>query len=149
MTRAHHDALQVRLTNQHPDRGLPEYTGSSLDITAVKIAYLQTIASAEDSPQRHSDPEEDQEIDNDNSEADDEYYSDINRLFPYIFTYLDTSILDFKLKPRRFMLPALIRQEYNIISELINKKSQSIAGSVIVSGQPGIGEVLVSLLHKI
>jgi hypothetical protein len=51
--------------------------------------------------------------------------------------------------PRRLPLPLLLRQEYKDISELIKKRPQNSGGSVIVSGQPGTGEFLVSLSHRI
>jgi len=46
-------------------------------------------------------------------------------------------------------LPLLLCQEYEHISELIKSKSQDSGGSVIVNGQPGTGEFLVSLSHRI
>ena len=48
----------------------------------------------------------------------------------------------------RFPLPLLFREEYDYIPELINKSHLVGLSSVIVSGQPGTGEVRVSLSRR-
>jgi hypothetical protein len=74
----------------------------------------------------------------------------LESLFPSFVSFLDLSILNLKeTAPSRLPLPLLIRKEYEHISDLIKKNPQSSGGSVIISGQPGIGEFLVSLSHRV
>ena len=74
--------------------------------------------------------------------------SDINSFLPFTLRFLDLSTLDLKEEvPGHVPLPLFFRQEYDDISALIEKGPKN--GSVIVSGQPGTGEVLVSLSHRI
>jgi hypothetical protein len=46
-------------------------------------------------------------------------------------------------------LPLFLHQDNDDISVLIEKEPRSKQGSVVVSGQPGTGEVLVSLSRGI
>ena len=49
----------------------------------------------------------------------------------------------------RLPSPLLLREEYDYISELVKSRPQNSGGSVIVSGQPGTGQFLVSLSYMI
>ena len=91
------------------------------------------------------------EIDVDTPGASNEDGSDFNSFFPFTLRFLDLSTLGFKDPEILGRFPSLlfIRQEYDRISALIKDKPKSKRGSVIVSGQPGTGEVLVSLSHSI
>jgi hypothetical protein len=53
---------------------------------------------------------------------------------------MDLSSLKLKKPPPRIPVPLLIRQEYHVITNLLNKLPEGDAGSAIVSGQPGTGE---------
>jgi hypothetical protein len=112
------------------------------DRADLKLAkhYILELLSTTEAPSNLQD-----EVENDDSEA-----RDIYNLFPSIFTYLDLASLELKEKvTSRFPLPLLIRQDYNDMTKLIDDESRDSSGSVIVSGQPGTGEFLVSLFHRI
>jgi len=116
------------------------------DILSAKLNLLQSLSPAEPSPQHPDD--NDNQVDDD-VEANPEIQS-LKPLFPSRLSFLDLSSLKLEQKiMKRFPLPLLLRQEYEHISELIESKSQDSGGSVIVSGQPGTGEFLVSLSHRI
>ena len=139
VTQSHYDALQQRLEELHPDRFSPNYSSMAPDILSAKLDLLRSLIPAEASPQ-HPD---------DDVEADPEIQS-LKPLFPSRLSFLDLSSLKLEQDiAKRFPLPLLLRQEYEHISELIKSKSQDSGGSVIVSGQPGTGEFLVSLSHRI
>ena len=68
-------------------------------------------------------------------------------LFPYLLSFLDLSSLNLEERlPSRLPLPLLLREEYKYVSDLIKAYPRDFGGSVIISGQPGIGEFLVSCL---
>jgi len=160
VTRVHFDELQRRLNDRNPDRNDPEYDASEHNILSDKLDFLRSIAEDGALPPLHPDDNEvrvgdddDPEARNENEdpEACDEGDSEINSFFPFTLTYLDFSILELNadLELERFPPALLVRQEYNHISNLINERQKNGAGSVIFSGQPGTGEVLVSLFHRI
>ena len=134
VTQAHYTALQDRLKKLHSDRDSPGYNGIKSDVLRVKLDFLRSFTPISPVPEA-SDKDDDPEI---------------GSLFPYTLKFLDLSTLKLKESAgQRFPLPLLLRQEYEDISELIKTLPQNSGGSVIVSGQPGIGEFLVSLSHRI
>ena len=136
VTKAHYDELENRLKAQHPDRDLPDYDGARHDVRSIKLDILRMDFPA--SPQ-HPDNNEDQVDDSaDGLEAGNEDVFDTNSLFPFTLNFLDLSTLDLKDMPKRLPYPLYVRKEYEAISVLIKKW----ASSVLVSGQPGTGEVL-------
>lgn len=123
----------------YPDRDSPDYDGTKPDVRGVKLDFLRSLTSTEASSPRHPDDNDD-----DDSEATNEDDIETKSLFPSILSFLDLSAL--KLKENvsdRSPLPLLLRREYEVISELIKKRPQTSAGSVIISGQPGMGEFCV------
>ena len=156
VTQAHYDALQDRLNRQYPDRGTKGYNGSPNDVLSDKLGILKWTAPAE------ADNHEDRVDDDDGLEAsgsdDDQASSGDDGLegsneddlsFPSTFRYLDLSSLNLNSELERFPLAFFLRQEYDHISGLISKGPRNNNGSVIASGQPGTGEVLVSLSRRI
>jgi hypothetical protein len=133
VTKAHYDELENRLKAQHPDRDLPGYDGGQHDVRSIKLDVLRLDFPA--LPQ-HPDNNEDQ-VDDD-LEAGNEDVSDVNSLFPFTLNFLDLSTLKLKDMPQRLPYPLYVRKEYEAISALI----EDWTGSVLVSGQPGTGEVL-------
>jgi hypothetical protein len=96
-----------------------------------------------------SSSENDAEFDYDRLEASNKG-GDINSFFPSTLRFLDLSPLDLKEEvPDRLPLPLFLRQEYDDISALIKTLPRRKQGSVIVSGQPGTGKILVSVSHRI
>jgi hypothetical protein len=142
VTQAHYAALQERLKERYPDRNSPDYYGNKPDVLSVKLDFLQSLTSADALSPRHSDGSHDPETSNEDDET--------QLPFPCLLGFLDLSTLKLKHKaPARLPSPLLLRQEYNYMSWLIGKRASNSGGSVIVSGQPGIGEFLVSLSHRI
>jgi hypothetical protein len=131
VTRAHYDALQDCLNQKYPDRDTEEYDGSSHNVLSDKLDILKRWPTAA-------------EADNHEDRVDDED-SEINSSFPFTLRYLDLSTLRLKNVPDRFPLALFVRQEYDHISTLISGGPRNNDGLVMVSGQPGTGEVLVSL----
>jgi hypothetical protein len=144
VTRAHYDVLQDSLNRKYPDRTFAQYNGLSHNVLGDKLDILKSTPPEALSPQ-HPDHSEDRVDDDDDLGASDEDDSEINSLFPFTLSYLDLSILELENMSDRFPLPLFLRQEYDHISNLINGHPRNGKGSVIVSGQPGTGEVLVSL----
>ena len=170
VTQAHYTELQKRLQEENPDRDSPEYDGFYHDVKSIKLDVLGSTFSAEAFSPRHPNNNEDRAGDDEDPGASNEGPrasnedgsgidgdglgagivddSDINSFFPFTLRFLDLSTLDLKEEvPGHVPLPLFFRQEYDDISALIEKGPKN--GSVIVSGQPGTGEVLVSLSHKI
>ena len=149
VTRAHYDELQDRLNRKHPDRNSKQYDGGL--VLSDKLDILERTAFPEALLPQHSDHSEDR-VDDDGVEAGSGNGSDfeIDSFFPFTLRYLDLSALELKHRSDRFPLPLFRRQEYDNISELINENSSKNSyGSVMVSGQPGTGEVLVSPPRRI
>jgi len=147
VTQAHYTELQRRLKEQHSDRDLPEYDGGKHNVQSVKLDFLRSITPLSS---QHPDNNEDRVDDGDDPETSNEDGSDINSFFPSTLSFLDLSTLGLKPNVRdRLPLPLFLRQEYDHISALIKKGPRNTNGSVIVSGQPGTGEVLVSLSYRI
>ena len=147
VTQADYVALQKQLDS---DRDSPDYNGTESDVSSVKLNFLLSLAPAEASSQQHPDDSNDRVDDDDDDDASNEDDVVLKSLFPYILDFLDLSTLGLKeAVPTRFPLPLLLREEYKEISQLIKDEPQNSGGSVLVSGQPGIGEFLVSLSHGI
>jgi hypothetical protein len=170
VTYSDYTALQKALEKRHSDRDKPDYNGRNIDVLAVKLDYLRSLppakvlptkassakepkasstkaskaSSADVSSSRYPDPNDDEGLGASNDED-----SVTKSLFPFVLSYLDLSPLGLKENSGRFRSPLLYREEYKYFSELIEKMPQGSGGSVIVSGQPGLGEFLVSLSHRI
>ena len=163
VTQAHYDELQRRLKEEHPDRDSPEYDGTEHDVESIKLDVLRLIFPA-NSPRR-PDSDEDRADNDDAPEArdDDESGMDSDQsepsndggftngaIFPFTLRFLDLSTLGLRTcLSYRLPSPLLLRQEYDHISRLIEGKPVNRRRSVIVSGQSGTGEILVSLSHRI
>jgi hypothetical protein len=50
---------------------------------------------------------------------------------------------------RTSRLPLLIRQEFDVINNLLNQQPKNYASSAIISGQPGMGELLLIFLVEV
>jgi hypothetical protein len=141
VTEEHFTSLQGHLKLQHPDRDSPEYDGSPHDVLSVKLGVLQVASSLDNN-------EDASEMDVDSPEASNEDDSGPKWSFPITFRFLDLTSLSLKKVPPRLPSPLFLRREYDDISALIWAKPEN-SRSVIVSGQPGTGEILVSLSHRI
>jgi len=144
ITVAHYKMLQERLTELQPGRTSKDYTAD--DVQYIKLDILNMNHPSPLVPPGHnlnSDGMEQTEDEGDSDGLDDELRS----YFPATIQYLDLSSLHLSnnLKPRRMPLPLLIRQDYNVISKLLDSLPKSNKGSAIVSGQPGIGDFCLFL----
>ena len=110
-----------------------DYDGSR---RGIKLDFLDSIISSKALSPLHPD---------NNKNGVDDTSLDVESLFPSTLQYLDFS--GFGASPAAIALTftLYLRQEYDDISKLTANGSNLM----IVSGQPGTGEVLVTLLHKI
>jgi hypothetical protein len=157
--------LQDRLNQKYADRDSAWYDSTDhlvvndkLDILALtfspealhldkdedQVVDIDDPEAIEDDSEIDSNPddEEDQVVDLDDPEATEGDFK-IDALFPSTFRYLDLSSLGLEAPTSRFPLPLLLREEYDHITRLIDEGPIAGSNSVIVSGQPGTGEVLV------
>ena len=134
VTTAHYAALRKHLNDQYPNRGSLGYDGSWHDVRGIKLGFLDSIISGEALFPPHPDNNEDG--------VDD---IDVESLFPSNLRYLDFSALELQNQSACLPSPLYLRQEYDDISEL----TRGPRNLVIVSGQPGTGEVIITLSHRI
>ena len=116
--------------------------------THAKLNFLRSLPQpddndSDDEDERLSNRDEDEEASN----ADDD--AEIKSLFPFTIRFLDLSTLELKEVPPHLPVPLILRQDYKDISKLIKKNYEHGAVSVLVTGQPGTGEFLVSPSHRI
>lgn len=161
VTPAHYAELQKRLNNKHPDRDSPKYDGVQHDVQSIKLEILGLDFQAKsghrdnsegdgDDPETSNEDGSEMDVDDPRAEANDEHRSEINSDSPFTLRYLDLSPLALSMTPfRRFPSVLFIRREYDLISALIEKRPRNGQGSVVVSGQPGTGELFVSLSYGI
>jgi hypothetical protein len=132
------------------NRDSKDYEGTDFDILSVKLEFLRSLPPAEASSQPHPDGSDNGVDNGDGPESSNEDDAVLKSLFPSILEFLDLSSLRLKETiSTRFPLPLLIREEYKVISGLVKGEPRNMGGSVVVSGQPGIGEFLVSVSHRI
>ena len=138
ITVARYKKLQKYLMESQPGRTSKAYTAG--DVQSIKLDILRINSPSPVPPGRNDDETvgKEQTEDGEYGDLDDELCS----YFPATIKYLDLSSLDLVHKPRRLPLLLLIRQDYTVISELLDNLSNSNKGSAIVSGQPGIGDFL-------
>jgi hypothetical protein len=139
VTKAHYDELEKRLKAQHPDRDLPGYDGEQHDVQSIKLGVLRSYI-----PQVTQHPNNNVDQVDHGLEPGSEDVSDTDSLFPFTLDFLDLSTLDLKHMPQRLPDPLYIRNEYDDISNMIEDPSRPPTKyrSVILSGQPGTGEIL-------
>ncbi|KAI0277011.1 hypothetical protein BGY98DRAFT_982636 [Russula aff. rugulosa BPL654] len=147
VTQADYVAPQKQLDS---DRDSPDYNGTESDVSSIKLNFLLSLAPAEASSQQHPDDSDDRVDNDDDASNDSEDDVVLKSLFPYILDFLDLSTLGLKeAVPTRFPLPLLLRKEYKEISQLIKDKPRNSGGSVLVSGQPGIGKTAYLYLRMV
>lgn len=79
-------------------------------------------------------------IQNPYPDSDDGIDDELRAFFPTKITFMDLSSLKLKKVPPHIPVPLLIRQEYAIITSMLSEQPEGKLGSVVISGQPGIGE---------
>lgn len=138
ITAAHYVELQKRLDDLYPNRSSEDYQNGN--VLSIKLNILRSFAPPPEALIQVTSTGGDDEQ-NEVDGMDDE----LRALFPDTVTYMDLSSLKLKKPPPRIPLPLLIRKEYGIITNMLNKLPEGNAGSVIISGQPGTGETFILL----
>jgi len=152
VTVAHYDALQERLRKVHPDRDSSNYIASTNNVLPIKLEILQPYQPAPASApspfvQRAHSGNENILVKNDEDlEESDGNDTEFNSYLPATLKFLDLSSLRLQNQPHRLPLPLFLREEYSLISRLLETRPKNSSGCVIVSGQPGTGEVHVFLV---
>ena len=145
VTEAHFIKLQELLVDQYPDRNEPEYDGNDHNVESIKLDVLI--------PSRHPDnihPEaSNARMDVDSPEASDKDRYGVDSPLPFTLKFLDMTPLRLEHVTPRMPSPLFVRQEYDDVTALIEHGPKFVNKPVIVSGQPGTGDVLVSLSHRI
>ena len=156
VTRAHYDQLQDILNRKYMGRDNAEHNGNH-NVLSDKLGFLRSLPAAKPSSPSHPNDTEGSDVDEDveasdkdddmDSSHDDDY--EIDSFFPLSFTFLDLSTPDLMIESDRCTFPLLLREEYDHISRLIDKCPRGAPGSIILGGQPGTGELLVSSSHRL
>jgi hypothetical protein len=141
VTLEHYYALQTRLKELHPNRDLPDYNGDVDIVLSTKLDIVLSDKPPSLTPAHPDNQKTGKENDEDLGE-DDDTNVELRSLFPAKIKYLDFSSLELTEMTERLPLPLLLREEYNFISRLLEKRPKNLAGCVIISGQPGTGTVL-------
>ena len=149
LTADHYVALQERLTLRDPTRDSSDYKARNVE--AIKLDFLQSIPShvASTAPPAGGNEQQLGVAGREDDENPDGSYGlddELRACFPFIVSYLDLSSLQLRNTPPRIPLPLFIRPEYKVFSDLLYANETSSENSAIVSGQPGIGEMVVMLL---
>ena len=152
ITAAHYYELQERLGKLYPDRHTRDYHAGSEGVLSTKLELLRNfkpplvapareLAAHTDNERAENNEEEENNDDDKGNNDDDEGNNDDDdpcSLFPVTLKYLDLSYLELENTTLRMPLAFLIRNEYEILSELVDRQ-----GSAIISGQPGTGRIPV------
>jgi hypothetical protein len=123
----HYHALVRSLEKEYPSRDSDDYNAD--DVLSVKLKVLNNPVNTE-------------------ATGDDLTESEITEIyshFPWTLRFLDLSPLNLVNPPPRLPMPLLVREEYDNISQIIDSRQLTSAGSVLVSGQPGTGEICLLL----
>jgi hypothetical protein len=155
LTRADYDKLQDSLTDLYPNREEKYYRAGIDGVLAAKLAVLRSSNNHDHGPdpiaQPSNDDDDETEGDDENktegdgrdkTEGDDEDDEELHSLFPFSLEFLDLSSLNLQSPPPRMPLPLLIREEYHVLSRMLDELPAHGGGSAIITGQPGIGEIL-------
>jgi hypothetical protein len=148
VSQADFDVLQDRLRGICPDRHSPNYDGrGNEDVLRVKLEFLRSLTQVKTPSPRHSNDNDNLVGDGNDSRSKNDDDAALKSLFPSVLSFLDLSSLELSERvSNRLPLPLFLREEYEKISNLIRQEPQTSGGSVIVSGQPGIGEFLLYCL---
>ena len=176
VTRANYDQLQDILNRKYKGRDDANYNGNH-NVLSDKLGFLWSLPAAKSLSPSHPDNTEAGDEDDDmearykdddmeaghedddvdveprdeddymDSSLDDDY--EIDSFFPLSFKFLDLSTLKLTTMFNRCTFPLLLRKEYDHITRLIDECPRDGSGSIILSGQPGTGELLVSSTHRL
>ena len=146
VTRAHYAELQNRLNAAEEKRNSENYI--TKNIISIKLDILQIFvpdaAAAVECDPEVNDPDINMKHEGDSDEVDsddDSYPDELFEFLPATIRYLDITPLQLQHHPR-ISFPLLLRDEYDIMSNNLQDMQvfEGIAGSCLITGQPGIGE---------
>jgi hypothetical protein len=149
ITAAHYVELQKRLTSLYPNRTSEDY--QNYDVLSTKLNILRSFVTPPEDLTDNAHPDSDDEENGKDEENNYGMDDELRAFFPTTITYMDLSSLELQYPTLRIPNPLLIRQEYHIITRMLNEQPEGYAGSTVLSGQPGIGEttlVLFSFLES-
>jgi hypothetical protein len=129
VTFAHFLALENRLNEHNPLRTAVSDKYKVAEVERIKSKFLDEIIAGTINVDDYKGPLRPE-------------FNEINSFFPFKLKYIDLST-SIKVPPTRSPPLILYRQEYDVLSRLLEKKGElarASLGSAIVSGQPGIGE---------
>jgi hypothetical protein len=160
LTPDHYIKLQNELDAQFPNRHTDSYEARS-DVTTTKLGILRsaispdapptdlrattnaTTVSTADIESQEDETGEDDEIGDDLNPE----FTDISRFLPTRMRYLDLSMIPFSSLPLRCPLPLRIREEYDIMANILDNGLLGETGSVVLTGPPGTGMRVYFLMH--
>jgi hypothetical protein len=85
------------------------------------------------------DDEDDSEINDEDDSGDDLYPDELFEFLPARIRYVDIKPLKLQLLPH-VGFPILLRDEYDVMSTILDDSDEGIAGSCLITGQLGAGE---------
>jgi hypothetical protein len=140
--------LQNRLESLHPSRGSDDYEPQI--VLGAKSDFLRSLEtspalSAQAETYSHCDPTASNDSTNSPSifagdaDVDDLVDPLTPDIFPRRIRYMDLTVLGMKDWPR-VPIMMLIRSEWEALEHIIDKRPSDIDGSVVLTGQPGIGQ---------
>lgn len=146
LTLGHWTKLQQELNAKYPNRHCDSYRAED-DVSAIKLALMgehaASVSQGNDLTTSNALPETvdaamDSTVDREDDSDEDES-ADISHFLPATIKYLDLSALPRSSWPTRCQFPLLIRNEYDVMEELLIDNPKGRRGSVFLTGQPGIG----------
>jgi hypothetical protein len=138
--------LQLRLQTECPTHNSEHYVTTE-DVLKAKLETLQSqgslqLPAAPPNPQLARSDNEQLEVQDDEVLEHSKDIDEPRYFFPAVIEYLDFSSLGLSNPPPRLPLPLLLREEYRLLSSMIDPLPKRSQCSVMVSGQPGIGTKL-------
>lgn len=134
LTYSDYENLEKCLSELYPDRQEKTYQAKMDGARSVKLDFLNSLPSINAS--------------NDNDDGDD-IDDELHSLFPTTLEYLDLHSLGLKKLPPRMPSLLLIRQEYKVLSEMLDGLPTEAAHSTLITGQPGTGKTSYLYLHLV
>ncbi|KIM73639.1 hypothetical protein PILCRDRAFT_15072 [Piloderma croceum F 1598] len=124
ITAAHYVELQKCLKSLYLNHTSEDY--QNYDVLSIKLNILH---------------DDENEVENGKDEEDNYGMDDeLCAFFPTTITYMDLSSLELQYPMLPIPNPLLIRQEYHIITHMLNEQPEGNAGSTVISGPPGTGK---------
>ena len=139
---AHYNELQERLDKLCPNRHTQGYIAASKSVLSTKLDVLRNFQPPLAAPAPELPAQADNEQAENNEEEENNDDDKLHSIFPVTITYLDISCLQLEDMTLRMPPVFLIRDEYRILDDIVDR----LQGSGIISGQPGTGNILVFFL---